>query len=418
MPALRTARQLAWGLGLLAWLLSGCSSTSNRDALRGRIFLAIGASYSDRLSPTVIEERISQVNQLIKGFQALHPEVEAEINVFREGDLQQAIARRNATGLGPDLIFLDGMTAHSLALAGMVRPMRFPRSTTEQIEPASFDRLRLKNGSFAGLPLLLEPQIACFNRARLAQSPSSLQSLLELAETGIEIGFSLESAGLYWTAGPLGAAPALKALALGQPITQAQHRQIRYWLKWIQTAQLLQHINYSGQEEDLVQGLMKGRLDWIPCHSNSLVRLRQALGKRLAVASLPGDFAGPATPITRERVWAFGVNSSANQRRIAEAFATFTVNPLIQRSLTISIQNQLPVNRHVPPPVASSAVLGAMVTSEQQGQASDEMVKLVPPLDQRRRQLAQLMMRLVFGEISPDQATDALIKELGDGAGR
>jgi hypothetical protein len=418
MPALRTARQLAWGLGLLAWLLSGCSSTSNRDALRGRIFLAIGASYSDRLSPTVIEERISQVNQLIKGFQALHPEVEAEINVFREGDLQQAIARRNATGLGPDLIFLDGMTAHSLALAGMVRPMRFPRSTTEQIEPASFDRLRLKNGSFAGLPLLLEPQIACFNRARLAQSPSSLQSLLELAETGIEIGFSLESAGLYWTAGPLGAAPALKALALGQPITPAQHRQIRYWLKWIQTAQLLQHINYYGPEEDLVQGLMKGRLDWIPCHSNSLVRLRQALGKRLAVASLPGDFAGPATPITRERVWAFGVNSSANQRRIAEAFATFTVNPLIQRSLTISIQNQLPVNRHVPPPVASSAVLGAMVTSEQQGQASDEMVKLVPPLDQRRRQLAQLMMRLVFGEISPDQATDALIKELGDGAGR
>jgi hypothetical protein len=418
MPALRTARQLAWGLGLLAWLLSGCSSTSNRDALRGRIFLAIGASYSDRLSPTVIEERISQVNQLIKGFQALHPEVEAEINVFREGDLQQAIARRNATGLGPDLIFLDGMTAHSLALAGMVRPMRFPRSTTEQIEPASFDRLRLKNGSVAGLPLLLEPQIACFNRARLAQSPSSLQSLLELAETGIEIGFSLESAGLYWTAGPLGAAPALKALALGQPITQAQHRQIRYWLKWIQTAQLLQHINYYGPEEDLVQGLMKGRLDWIPCHSNSLVRLRQALGKRLAVASLPGDFAGPATPITRERVWAFGVNSSANQRRIAEAFATFTVNPLIQRSLTISIQNQLPVNRHVPPPVASSAVLGAMVTSEQQGQASDEMVKLVPPLDQRRRQLAQLMMRLVFGEISPDQATDALIKELGDGAGR
>jgi len=418
MPALRTARQLAWGLGLLAWLLSGCSSTSNRDALRGRIFLAIGASYSDRLSPTVIEERISRVNQLIKGFQALHPEVEAEINVFREGDLQQAIARRNATGLGPDLIFLDGMTAHSLALAGMVRPMRFPRSTTEQIEPASFDRLRLKNGSFAGLPLLLEPQIACFNRARLAQSPSSLQSLLELAETGLEIGISLESAGLYWTAGPLGAAPALKALALGQPITPAQHRQIRYWLKWIQTAQLLQHINYYGPEEDLVQGLMKGRLDWIPCHSNSLVRLRQALGKRLAVASLPGDFAGPATPITRERVWAFGVNSSANQRRIAEAFATFTVNPLIQRSLTISIQNQLPVNRHVPPPVASSAVLGAMVTSEQQGQASDEMVKMVPPLDQRRRQLAQLMMRLVFGEISPDQATDALIKELGDGAGR
>jgi ABC-type glycerol-3-phosphate transport system substrate-binding protein len=418
MQALRSARHLAWGLGLLAWLLSGCSSTSNRDVLRGRIFLAIGASYSDRLSSTVIEERISQANQLIKSFQALHPEVEAEINVFSEGDLQQAIARRNATGLAPDLIFLDGMTAHSLALAGMVRPMRFPQSTTDELEPASFDRLRLSDGSVAGLPLLLEPQIACFNRARLAKSPSSLQGLLELAETGIEIGFSLESAGLYWTAGPLGAAPALKALALGQPITPPQHRQIRYWLKWIQTAHLLQHINYYGPEEDLLQGLMKGRLDWIPCHSNSLVRLRQALGKRLAVAALPGDFAGPATPITRERVWAFGVNSSPNQRRIAEAFATFTVNPLIQRSITIAIQNQLPVNRHVPPPVASSAVLEAMVASEQQGQASEEIVQLVPPLDQRRRLLAQLMMRLVFGEISPDQATDALIKQLGNRAGR
>jgi len=417
MQALRSVRHLALGLGLLGWLLSGCS-TSSRDALRGRIFVAIGASYSDRLSPTVIQERISQTNQLIKSFQALHPEVEAEINVFSEGDLQQAIARRNATGLGPDLIFLDGMTAHILARAGEVRPMRFPQSTIDQIEPASFGRLRLNNGSVAGLPLLLEPQIACFNQARLAQSPSSLQSLLELAETGIEIGFSLDYGGLYWTAGPLGAAPALKAVALGQPVTPAQHRQIRYWLKWIQTANLLQHINYYGQEEDLVQGLMQGRLDWIPCHSNTLMRLRQKLGQRLAVAPLPGDFAGPATPITRERVWAFGVNSSANQRRIAEAFATFTVNPLIQRSLTISIQNQLPVNRHVPPPVASSAVLEAMVTSEQQGRASEEIVKLVPPLDQRRRQLAQLMMRLVFGEISPDQATDALIKKLGDGAGK
>jgi ABC-type glycerol-3-phosphate transport system substrate-binding protein len=418
MQALRSARHLAGGLGLLAWLLSGCSSTGNRDALRGRIFLAIGASYSDRLSPTVIEERISQANQLIKNFQALHPEVQAEITVFSEGDLQQAIGRRNATGLGPDLIFLDGTTAHSLALAGMVRPMRFPQSTIDQIEPASFGRLRLSNGSVAGLPVLLEPQIACFNRARLANSPSSLQGLLELAETGTEIGFSLESAGLYWTAGPLGAAPALKALALGQPITPAQRRQLRYWLQWIQAAQLLQHINYYGSEEDLVQGLMKGRLDWIPCHSNTLVRLRQQLGQRLAVAPLPGDFAGPATPITRERAWAFGVNSSANQRRIAEAFATFTVNPLIQRSLTISVQNQLPVNRHVPPPVASSAVLEAMVTSEQQGQASADIVKLIPPRDQRRRQLAQLMMRLVFGEISPDLATDALIKELGDGATR
>jgi ABC-type glycerol-3-phosphate transport system substrate-binding protein len=418
MQALRSARHLAWGLALLAWVLSGCSSMSNRDALRGRIFLAIGASYSDRLSPTVIEERISQANQLIKNFQTLHPGVEAQINVFIEADLQQAIAKRNATGLGPDLIFLDGMTAHSLAIAGMVRPMRFPQTTTDQIEPASFDRLRLSDGSLAGLPVLLEPQIACFNRARLAQSPTSLQGLLELAETGIEVGLSLESAGLYWTAGPLGAEPALKALALGQAITPAQRERIRFWLKWIQTANLLQHINYYGPEEDLVQGLMKGRLDWIPCHSNSLVRLRQQLGQRLAVASLPGDFAGPATPITRERVWAFGVNSSANQRRIAEAFATFTVNPLIQRSITIAIQNQLPVNRHVPPPVASSAVLEAMVTSEQQGRASEEIVKLVPPLDQRRRQLAQLMMRLVFGEISPDQATDALIKQLGKGAGR
>ena len=417
MQALRAARHLAWGLGLLAWLLSGCS-TSSRDALRGRIFVAIGASYSDRLSSTVIQERISQTTQLIKSFQALHPEVEAEINVFSEGDLQQAIGRRNATGLGPDLIFLDGMTAHILAVAGVVRPMRFPQSTIDQIEPASFDRLRLNNGSVAGLPLLLEPQIACFNRTRLAKSPSSLQGLLELAETGIEIGFSLDYGGLYWIAGPLGAAPALKTVALGQPITPAQRQQVRYWLQWIQAAQLLQHINYYGPEEDLVQGLMQGRLDWIPCHSNTLVRLRQKLGPRLAVAPLPGDFAGPATPITRERVWAFGVNSSANQRRIAEAFATFTVNPLIQRSLTISIQNQLPVNRHVPPPVASSAVLEAMVTAEQQGQASEQIVRLIPPQDQRRRQVAQLMMRLVFGEISPDQATDALIKELGNGAGR
>ena len=100
MQALRAARHLAWGLGLLAWLLSGCS-TSSRDALRGRIFVAIGASYSDRLSSTVIQERISQTTQLIKSFQALHPEVEAEINVFSEGTCSKPSAGATPRGWDP-----------------------------------------------------------------------------------------------------------------------------------------------------------------------------------------------------------------------------------------------------------------------------------------------------------------------------
>jgi arabinogalactan oligomer/maltooligosaccharide transport system substrate-binding protein len=404
-PALRSGLVAALLLALV-----GCSGRS--DGLSGRIQLAVGVSGIDQLSYELIEERTDQVNQLVRDFEELHPRVKVNVTVFREQDVVNEVRRRNSTGLGPDLLFVTGTVAHNLVQRHQARSVRLPQAVSQQLDESSLATAKLPDGRLAGLPVLQEPQVACFDRRRLSSPPDTLQGLLESSETGTEIGLALDPVDIYWTAGPLGANQAFGAILDGQPITAAHRQQIRFWMTWLQSANELQRVNYFANEEQLVQGLIHQRLDWIPCHSTNMLRLRKKLGKRLGVSALPGDFGGPATPTTRQRVWAFGVNSSPNQRQISESFATFTVNPLIQRNLTLRTEQMLPVNRFVPPPVASSSVLQALVTAEQEGRLTERLSQSIPSGDPRRKELVRSLMRLVFGDITPDQATDQVIRAI------
>lgn len=407
-PALRSPLLALLGMGATLLALVGCTGRSGE--LRGRVHLVVGISGIDQLSYQLIDERTNQINQLVEDFEQLNPKVKLNVSVWREQDFSSELRRRNATGLGPDLLFVSGAMAHHLVQQGQARGVRIPTEVRRQLDPSSLDNVALGNGRLAGLPVLQEPQVACFNRERLPDPPQTLQELLETSETGTEIGLALDPVDLYWTAGPLGANRAFASILAGQPVTDLQRQQIRFWMIWLQASNQLLRVNYFANEEQMVQGLIQGRLDWISCHSPNMQRLRKRLGKRLGVSALPGDFGGAATPTTYQRVWAFGVNSSANQRRISESFANFTVNPLIQRNLTLHTLQMLPVNRFVPPPVASSSVLQALVTAEQQGRLTESMAKAIPAGDARRKSMERLLMRLVFGDITPNQATDQLIE--------
>jgi maltose-binding protein MalE len=398
------------GAGVALLALVGCTGRSGD--LSGRIQLAVGVSGIDQLSYELIEERTDQVNQLVRDFEELHPQITVNVTVFREQDIVNEVRRRNSTGLGPDLLFVSGTVAHRLVQQRQARALRVPQAVSRELDDSSLETVELPDGRLAGLPVLQEPQVACYDRKRLPLPPDTLQGLLESSETGTEIGLALDPVDIYWTAGPLGANHAFAAILAGQPVTAAHRQQIRFWMAWLQSANELQRLNYFANEEQLVQGLIRQRLDWIPCHSTNMLRLRKKLGKRLGVTALPGDFGGPATPTTRQRVWAFGVNSNANQRQISESFASFTVNPLIQRNLTMSTEQMLPVNRFVPPPVASSSVLQALVTAEQQGRLTENLAQSIPSGDPRRKALERLLMRLVFGDITPDQATDQVIRAI------
>ncbi len=385
-------------------------ATAPQDELRGTLFLAIGIDAAQGVTSAMLQEQKRQSTALVQAFRQLHPGVTVTVAVYREDQLDRELAARHAAGFGPDLLLVNGSTALNLESLGLVRPMRFPSPVTAQLFPAVLRRAQRPDGSLVAMPVFLQPQLACFNRRRLRTSPSDLAGLLRASERGVEVGLAITPGELFWTAGSLGAAQSLQRAAGGQRLSSGDHRAILGWLRWLQTANLLERVNFFTDDETLIRGMVAGRLDWIPCRSSSMSRLRHSLGDQLGVAALPGGPGGPATPINRLRMLAFGVDSSPEQRRLAEALARFSINPLIQRNLTVSTQELLPVNRYVPAPVASSAVLGALVAAQRQGgEASNRIAHELPASDPRFPRLLREMVRLVFGEVTPEQATDALI---------
>ncbi len=391
-------------------LLSGCGLGSQE--LNGTAYLAISVEGDQPLTKAILQEEVLQAQTIVAAFRKLHPHVAIETNLFREGDFIAEVRRRQAAGLGPDLMLLPGSTARSLVEADLARGLSLPEVTRHQLDPDSLARLEIAAGDLAGLPILRRPQLACYNRSQVTSSPATTVALIDQARRGLRVGLAVESRSLFWSTGPLGADQALIAAAAGRPLGARERQGLQRWLEWLSAANFNQQVFIEPDQEALVQGLLERRLDWIPCNSGNLGRLRQALGPDLGVSALPSGPYGPPTPITRLRVLAFGTGSTARQRRVAEALAVFALNPWIQSTLTTDNQDMLPTNRFVPPSALHTPVLKAMQRSVEQADSSDAISRLMPAGDPRDRALNSLVTAVAFGELNARDATEAVIRAL------
>lgn len=283
----------------------------------------------------MIEEQKELVRLLEEDFQTLNPDVRLELMLYREEEIPRVMAARHRDGLAPDLLLVSGTTARELMRRGLTKPVTLTPQLTGLLDARLRKRFSAGPQQLLGVPMLVEPQLACFNRSRLAQSPTTLAALEEASERGIEVGLPINTLDLSWTVGAWGADTALIQAASGHRLSPPQQAAVRRWLRWLRDANMRQRVNFYKQQELLLQGLMNGQLDWISCSSTNLARLRKALGDRLGVAVLPSGPAGAATPLLRYRLWVFGPDSNPQQQRIAEAFVRLSLTPTMQRFLTL-----------------------------------------------------------------------------------
>jgi hypothetical protein len=96
------------------------------------------------------------------------------------------------------------------------------------------------------------------------------------------------------------------------------------------------------------------------------------------------------------------------------AFSAFAIKPLVQRAVTLGSYTVLPVDRQISMPVSSSQTLAALVRARDQGLQTDQLMRLLRSGDRRPAQLQALISAVVFGELSPEQATPRLINLLQD----
>jgi hypothetical protein len=279
--------------------------------------------------------------------------------------------------------------------------------------PGLLQRVRNHRGQLAGQPLVVFPQLACYDRRAMPVPPTTLQELLKSSAAGAEVGLTVDTRQLLWTAGDFNASPGLFAATRGRQPTATQRQAIETWLSWLQRANNQQRFNYYPDQISLRDGLSNGYLDWVSCNSAELDLLRKRMGSRLGVAPLPNGPSHVPTPISRLRVLALGTNSSPVQREMALALTRFSIGPLVQRNFTLQNLSFLPSNPRVSVPVLSSAALQAMVISRQQGVGTDQLLADLHSEDARMQALQeQVMVPLLFGVLEPRNATDQMISIL------
>ncbi len=412
---------LAAGLAIpLLASLGGCRGRPLQPILRpleGTLYIAVGVS-GDAIDGELQKEIRSRTAMLQSTFRTLQPKVRLQVEVFPEERLPTELRLRNSTGLSPDLLLVNESTARDLARDRLIDTVRFSPALLAQLDGGSVLRVRRSDGTLNGLPMELQPQVACFDRRRIRRSPATLDELLAFSAKGMEVGLSLDAISLAWTLGPLGAIDALSSLLGKEPVTPGNRQDLARWLRWLRQADQQQHVTFFPTEAELLRELTAGTLDWIPCRSINLTRVKAVLGQNLGVAPLPSGPLGGASPITRERVLAFGVNSSPVQRQLAMALARFAVSPLHQRDIVLRSQYVLPVNREVAPPVRSSSVVASMVEGRQQS-LQRSTIRLIEGSSKEQREAWQaLLTRFLFDDLSQQDALNGLIELLSDGRSR
>ena len=394
-------------------LLQGC------QPLTGEVLHIYLVPVSTQLSGMNLDDSRQLATPVIKAFNRLHPGVRLHVQVVKEHQLAQRLRQRQRRGLGPDLLLVRGGLAVSLRRQGLVDPLPTTAAFREReatILPQILDHVR-DQGSLAALPVASEVTLACYDRQQVSAPPQTLEQLLALAASGTGVGLALDPIGLWWTVGTFGAVDALVPLLYGSaPFAGFSRRsslaELEPWLEWLRQVSLQNRVDMGSDQNELLSALRLGRLAWVPCYSPHLLGLEQSMGDRLGVSALPAGPHGPASPFTSVRAWAFGRDSSPRQRRLAEQLVLLSLNPMLQRQITLSNQSTLPVNRSVAIPFAASGRLAAMGQAQQQVLANGRVLALPFSADRVAALLPameDLVYQVMAGVLSPRQGAEALL---------
>ena len=360
---------------------------------------------------------------LIDEFERLHPTIRVSLLTVSEEELEEELRRRTARGLGPDLVFARAPAANTLLAQGLIAPVLRSAAIDRSIAGIKPNYLnRVRNGSvLSGLPAVELVTLACYNRQAMPIPPRTTKELITSASAGHTIGLSIDGFGIWWTAGTEGAAEAVVPLLFGEsPATPTAKKEdgtrIAAWLGWLRQIAGQSRVDLATGPEELTQGLISGRLDWIPCYSLTLMTLKSAMGNRLGVSALPSGPGGSPSPFNTLQVLAFGLDSSERQRANSMAFARLILDPVLQRRLVLQSQEVLSVNRFVQIPVASSGVLAALKEASQQAETVTPMFSRPFTLERVHTvvpQLEAVIQQVMVGVLTPEEGARR-IQSFGD----
>ena len=351
------SRLLAMVLAL-SGLLAGCSSSGTTGIFELGSSITVLAELSSKADP-IEQARVQALLQdQIKEFKRINPQLHIRFRALPSERLEQEVIYRTQRGLGPDLMLLaSNRDLISLQQKAYISPVVLSAQEQSNFRSSYLEHLRYRGQQLAA-PLLVYPALACFNRKKLPQSPQTLGAIIRLGQQEHSFGINSNFEGL-------------DLVMSGFGLTPFPHKSNRSYypkrllkaLQWYREANLQPYISFVDNDEELRQGLVAGRFEWIPCSSGWLPSFQRVLGADLGIAVLPAGPEGPAKPLLRMPLWVFGAQSNPKQRKFAKQFMLFTVNTVNQRSMALRLGTVLPVNPTIALPLKAYPTLAVMHAS-------------------------------------------------------
>lgn len=340
-----------WIALLLPALLAGCGGPwSNEMASMGST-ISVMVERENELDQLNMIATQKMLNEQKREYQRYHPGGRLVFEMVNSDVLEQRLQYRASRGLLPDLLLLVGNDLMPLKNKGYISSLKLSALEQQNFSPVELSQLQSK-GEQLGLPLYLYARLACYNKKRLRQPPQSLVDIVKLSQQGHSIGLESSLQGIQWVYSDFGG-------NLFPPKGEGFNSEALFnFLSWLRLANLQSNITFVASGAELSQGLIDGRFEWVSCSPRWLPSLRQSLGSRLGLSLLPGGPRGPAHPIMLQRTWAFGAQSSGQQRQLARQLVMFNSNVVQQRNLALKLGNVVPVNPGIELPLKVYPTLG------------------------------------------------------------
>ncbi len=390
---------LLLGLSSCDLLMESDHHTEPGRASEGRILVMVSLSRFGHTGDHT--KAAATMQQIITDFRSLYPRARISYRLLREQELEAAATVLTRSGLGPDLILTSSSHLGRLEKLGMVQPP--PPPPAERLRSFSPESLAaLRQGSeLKALPAYLNLMLMCFDRRQVPSPPRTLEDLRDLGEQGGTIGLGNDLAVLSWITG-----------ALGADIRRSPHPPypapvLDRWSRWLGWAQQSPNVTLTSFQDLLYSGLKEGRYDLISCPTLWLPSLQRSLGENLGIAPLPAGPAGPGRPTADLIVWAFGRNSSHDQRQLALDFALFATNAEQERRVVLRHRSLMPVKTDVRLPLKADPELTTLQQVSRNSvllpMARDEDLQRVEP------EVTHLLEQVMAGELPAHRVAPRLL---------
>ena len=388
--------------GSLAILLSSCASLKAPRTL----FITNAIDEEDfRAETTQIR---SLLNKYTEAFQRSNPDVNVVFINYKSKNFYDQVARDSSLNLGPDLVITNQFSAPELLARDLI--MTLPsQQDFDAIYNQPIQSVAKTKAGYLLAPWLISTQIACFNKTKIKDHPSTIQKLEELGASGKRIGLAANLFDLIWTAGTQGAISEFSALGRGITTNQA-YPGIQAWLQWLQRAALYKNISFHENFRELSLKLKNNQLDWITCWGGAALEdLKKTMGNKLGVAALPNGISSKAYPTQVFYGFSLGKDSSQSQRTMALKFIKSNVNVIAQRKIQLDDLGLLAANQNVSIPPEISKIQSAINTSyNKQWQSYSKEEPGLQSYGERYGDQSKTIADLIDGSLDVDEALKIL----------